>query len=63
MLTCLRTTGRFRVRCTTTKAATARGTPMKNVQRQPSQLVSTMTPPISGPATVATAMTAAIGPW
>lgn len=47
----------------TSIATTASGTPKKNVQRQPSQLVSTMTPPMSGPAMVATAMTAAIGPW
>lgn len=55
-------TGRWSVRWTTTRARAAIGTPTKKHQRQPSQLVSTMTPPMSGPAIVARDITAAIGP-
>ncbi len=62
MLTSRRMTGSFSVSCMTTSEITASGTQAKKHQRQPSQSVSTISPPSSGPATVATDMTAAIGP-
>ncbi len=48
--------GRCSVRCRSTRATIAIGRPTKKFQRQPR--VSVMTPPSSGPPTVATAMTA-----
>jgi hypothetical protein len=53
-----RTTGRCSVRCSRAIAASENGMPMRKHQRQPSQDVSTSTPPISGPAMVATPNTA-----
>ena len=57
MLTSRLTTGRLSVRWTRTSAATASGAPTQKHHRQPSHSVSTMRPPISGPATGATDMT------
>src|SRR3954454_18038770 len=50
-------TGRGRVICRSPRAPPSKVTPTKKHQPQPSQLVSTSTPPSSGPPTVATAMT------
>src|SRR5690606_13448188 len=47
-----RTTGRLRVRWRRTIDRRVNGTPIRKHQRQPSQSVSTSTPPISGPAIV-----------
>ena len=57
MCTSRRTVGILRVFCSTTKAAAAIGRPTKKHPRQPSG-ESTMTPPMSGPLTVASAKTA-----
>jgi hypothetical protein len=48
--------GTVSVRCSMISAATAKGRATKKFQRQPR--VSVITPPSSGPPTVATAMTA-----
>ena len=55
MWTSRRTTGRCSVFWSTTKASIATGMPTKKHQRQPSPGASTMTPPMSGPLTVARA--------
>ncbi len=51
-------TGSFSVLPSTMKAITAIGTVTQKHQRHPSQGVSTMSPPTSGPLTVATAKVA-----
>ena len=58
MCTSRLTTGRCRVFWSTPNARTATGMPTKKHQRQPRPGVSTMTPPMSGPLTVAIAKTA-----
>jgi hypothetical protein len=50
--------GRCSVFCSSAIAASENGTPIRKHQRQPSHEVSTSTPPISGPAMVATPNTA-----
>jgi hypothetical protein len=57
MWTWRRMVGRCSVFCRTTKASAATGRPTKNVPRHP-RGESTMTPPINGPLTVASAKTA-----
>ena len=57
MLTSRRMVGTRSVFCSTTKASAATGRPTKKQPRQPSG-ESTMTPPMSGPLTVASANTA-----
>ena len=56
MCTSRLTTGRCRVFWRTTNASAATGMPTKKHQRQP--IVSTTSPPMSGPLTVARANTA-----
>ena len=58
MRTLRRTTGRCSVFCSSAMDSRLNGTPIRKHQRQPSQDVSTRTPPISGPAMVPTPNTA-----
>ena len=58
MCTSRLTTGMCRVFWSTANAIAATGRPMKKHQRQPRPGVSTISPPISGPDTVASAKVA-----